>query len=138
MTFLRVLTRDPATPVRVLVADPDPSTLALYSLGLTRAGFEVATASNGLDCVSKLRSFEPDLLVLEPELLWGDGAGILARMREDADVPTVPVIVLYAAASPQVRGYLTAPPVQASYPKPVTVRSLAERINRVLDRTASK
>jgi len=134
MAFSRVPARDTAKPVRVLLADPDPFTLALYSLGLARIGFEVDTAGSGLDCVSKLRSFDPDVLVLEPELLWGDGAGVLARMREDEDVPSVPVIVLFATSSPQVRGYLSAPPVRATFPKPVTVHSLADRINHVLHR----
>jgi len=137
MSFLPLSMSQPEKPVRVLLADHDPSSLALYSLGLSRLGFEVATAVNGLDCVSQLRKFGPDVLILEPELLWGDGASVLARMREDEDVPSVPVIVLYTRSSPQTRGYLTAPPVKESFPKPVTVRLLAERIGRVLQLATS-
>lgn len=37
--------------------------------------------------------FRPEVLVLDPGILWG-GDGVLARMREDVDLPAVPVIVL--------------------------------------------
>ena len=81
---------------RVLIADRDETLLNAYREYLLRDGFDVVTAMDGLDCVAKLRSFVPDLLVLDPELPWGRGDGVLAVMHEDADVPVVPVMVLSA------------------------------------------
>src|SRR5262245_54616471 len=78
--------------VRVRVADPDPRYLTHCKAAFHRAGFEAETAGDGLDCVEKLRDSAPDALVLEPDLLWGGGEGVLAAMYEDESVPFIPVI----------------------------------------------
>ena len=83
-------------PIRVLIADSDESLLACCREYLSQHGLEVATATSGLDCVAQLRTFVPDALVLEPELLWGGADGVLAVMEEDPTVPRVPVLVLFA------------------------------------------
>jgi len=80
--------------LRVLIADRDKSLLELYRAYMSWHGFTVVTAASGLDCLSKLRACAPDLLVLEPDLLWGGGNGVVAAMREDPDLADIPVIVL--------------------------------------------
>jgi DNA-binding response OmpR family regulator len=60
--------------IRVLLADPDESLLSAYHEYLGQDGFEVATVTNGLDCVAQLRRFQPDVLILEPESCPGAGA----------------------------------------------------------------
>jgi CheY-like chemotaxis protein len=119
-------------PIRVLLADHDPSLRSLYSRGLPLLGFEVATAASGLDCVAMLRSFRPDVLVLEPDLLWGQGEGVLARMREDADVPSVPVLLHYKGVPPERYKQLCVPPVEGDFMKPLSVSGLVDRINRIV------
>ena len=45
-----------SVPIRVLMADPDASLFPCYREPLWRDGFELATASSGLECVARLRS----------------------------------------------------------------------------------
>src|SRR5262249_24541490 len=98
---------------------------------LALGDFEVSVVTNGLDCVAGLRSFRSDILVLEPELLWGAGEGVLARMREEEDVPAVPVILLVASDRELPRG--TPPlPVRSILQKPLPPQELAARIRLVL------
>jgi CheY-like chemotaxis protein len=87
-------------PARILVAVPDEAVLALYRDSLVRDGFEVKTATNGLECVAKLRGFRPDLLALDPELPWGGSDGVVALMLEGTDVPNVPTVFLNARTGP--------------------------------------
>jgi DNA-binding response OmpR family regulator len=87
-------------PLRVLIADGDRDLCVLYHAGLGRYGFEVTSAATGLECIARLKDSAPDVVVLEPALPWGQGEGILARMRENADVPCVPVILLCASLPP--------------------------------------
>lgn len=82
-------------PIRVLIADSDESHLAWCRESLSGHGLEVATATCGLDCVAQLRSFVPDALVLESELLWGGADGVLAMMEQDSTVPQVSVLILF-------------------------------------------
>ena len=81
------------TATRILLADADISGRTSCRAALRGRGFEVEVAGDGLDCIAKMRVFRPEVLVLDPGILWG-GDGVLARMREDVDLPAVPVIVL--------------------------------------------
>jgi CheY-like chemotaxis protein/anti-anti-sigma regulatory factor len=112
--------------IRVLLADPDEALLLSNRVFLSRRGFEVATATNGLDCLEKLREFKPDVLVLDPNMSWGQGDDILALMEDDADVPRVPALVLSGdEEAPHVRqGYS----LQEHRAKPVSPDQLADRI----------
>src|SRR5438874_1120798 len=83
-------------PNRILIADGDSALTRTYQTALGGEGFEVEIATDGLSCVGLLRDFQPAVLVLDPELHWGGGEGVLAMMHEDPEVPIVPVVVLSA------------------------------------------
>jgi DNA-binding response OmpR family regulator len=114
------------------LADPDQPLLESYQEVLSREGFVVETATDGLDCVNKLRSFGPDVLVLAPELPWGRAEGVLAMMHEEQDVPLIPVMVLSVRRNlDDVRG-IGVFPVSAYHVKPVSPRQLSESLRRLL------
>jgi DNA-binding NtrC family response regulator len=81
------------TPHRILLADPDDRLMATHRHYLTARGYIVAACGDALGCVDLLRSFRPDLLVLDPDLPWGQGEGVLSLM-DDGDLPVVPVILV--------------------------------------------
>jgi DNA-binding response OmpR family regulator len=119
---------------RVLLADPDLNLLDAYREFLLRDGFDVVTATDGLDCVAKMRSFLPEVLVLEPELPWGRGEGVLAQMYEDPAVPLIPVMVLTGQQDPDGRYGVGIFPVSSYYVKPLTPNRLADSLRRLLRR----
>lgn len=80
--------------MRVLIADNDELLLELLQSYLWDAGHEVEFATNGLACIRTLRTFVPDVAVLDGELLWGGCAGVLAGMREDPHLSAIPVILM--------------------------------------------
>jgi twitching motility two-component system response regulator PilG len=113
--------------IRVLLADPDESFLVSNRVFLSRHGFDVATATSGLDCLEKLREFKPDVLVLEPQMSWGQGDDILALMEQEDDVPRVPVLILSSGddtTKPAEPTYTT----HAHQAKPLMPDHLASRI----------
>ena len=108
-----------AETLRVLIADADKDLSSSYRESLGDNGFNVDMATTGLDCVSRLRRFPPRVLVLDPSIPWGGGDGVLAVMRENNDIPAVPVLI---HASP-VEGDLSAEmtyPVSARVSKPLS------------------
>lgn len=118
--------------VRILIADPDEYTLDSYRDFLERQGFEVATATTGLECVAELRRRAPDVLVIEPSMPWGGGDGVLALMHEDADVPLIPVLVLTYGRDRGVL-YRLAPFTVDDYQiKPLNAKQLTQRIGLLL------
>ncbi len=52
-----------ATPIRVLMADPDESLPLVYREPLSREGFQLITAINGSECIARLRERVPEALV---------------------------------------------------------------------------
>jgi CheY-like chemotaxis protein len=113
---------------RVLIADADEQMRAIYRKGLVDYGYDVATAVDGLDCIRALRDFVPELLVLDPELPWGGGAGVLARMHEEIDLPYLPVILLAADPGPWLHERFAAFPNCACHVKPMAPSMLAYQI----------
>jgi DNA-binding response OmpR family regulator len=119
---------------KVLIADPDAALLSSYRSYLSRHGFQVATAKDGLECVARLRAFCPDIVVLCPHLLWGAGEGVLAMMYEEADVPLVPVLAL-GDRYPEDGRYLIGPfPVRGYHVKPLAPALLAASLAQALQK----
>ena len=50
---------------RLLVVEDDPNILELLSASLRLAGFEVATATGGLEALTATQRHRPDLVVLD-------------------------------------------------------------------------
>jgi response regulator RpfG family c-di-GMP phosphodiesterase len=121
-------------PIRVLMADPDESLHSMYQEPLFQEGFEVVMAFNGLECVAWLRNHIPDLLVLEPQLPWGGGDGVLAIMGEVLDLAAVPVMVLTSCRDPLVLDRMARFPISDYYVKPLAPDRLAGRLHVMLSR----
>lgn len=105
-------------PLRVLIADHDSTFVDLVAAHSAWKRITLSTAATGLECLDKLRSAAPDVLVLDPNLLWGNGAGVLAAMAEDPALASIPVIIvcnpedngsISKVEAPQVREYMTKP-----------------------------
>jgi DNA-binding response OmpR family regulator len=126
------------TSQRVLLADSDERLLRSYADRLTQAGFEVKTATDGLECLDALKDFDPDLLVLEPQIPWGQGDGVVSLMREEPDVPLVPLIVLTSGTNLLEEYQLPRFPVLERHQKPLSAEELAKSVSRLARKTAER
>lgn len=118
--------------VRVLMADPDESLPPLYREALLHEGFELAQTASGLDCVAQLRARPPDILVLEPQLPWGGGEGVLAIMGEVPWLANVPVMVLTSCREPHLLEAVSRFPVSDYQLKPLASDRLIRRFRTIL------
>jgi len=111
----------------VLVTDADPEFTHLIRRFLTEKGYAVETASGGLECLDRLRRNSPDVLVLNRELLWGGGDGVLALLREGGDVsPPAVVLTTGDVADPHE---LLGAPVVGCLRKPFALHELLKSIS---------
>jgi DNA-binding response OmpR family regulator len=120
-------------PVRVLMADPDESIHSMYREPLSREGFETVAALSGLECVAWLHNNIPDLLVLEPQLPWGGGDGVLAIMGEVLNLAVIPVMVLTSCLDLHVLDRVAHFPISDFDVKPLAPVLLAGRLRALLD-----
>jgi DNA-binding response OmpR family regulator len=121
------------TAVRVLLAEPDQALREDYAQYLTAHGAVIAVAAGGVECIEQLRAFQPHVLVLEPELQWGGGAGVIEWMLSDPEVPTTPVIAVTQGRDLDLLRRILKFPLYDLVMKPLAPRHLAEKIRWVVD-----
>jgi DNA-binding response OmpR family regulator len=80
----------------VLVADDDTDIRRIVELNLRLEGFEVVTARDGPDALAKAVAVRPDLVLLDVRMPGIDGYTVCARIRADASLAAVPVIIVSA------------------------------------------
>ncbi len=78
----------------ILFVDDDPLVLELYRKKLVQGGFEVRTATDGLEAVKLLTGFKPDFVVLDLMMPKLSGADVLRFIRGKPELAKVPVIAL--------------------------------------------
>ena len=83
---------------KILIIDDDPDVLHLVSLIFKKAGAHVMTATDGLDGMSKLFTFHPDLITLDVMMPGANGFDVCRRIRQVSDVP----IILLTALNQEV------------------------------------
>jgi DNA-binding response OmpR family regulator len=80
----------------VLVADDDADILRFVEINLRLEGFQVVTARDGRDALAKAAAVRPDLVLLDVQMPGLDGYTICARIRADASLAAVRVIIVTA------------------------------------------
>lgn len=81
---------------QILVCDDEPHIVLAVSLKLSKAGFNVLTASDGLAAWEIVQSDRPKLVISDLEMPRLDGLGLVRRIRDDAELRDTPVILLTA------------------------------------------
>ncbi len=116
---------------RVLVIDDDAKTVELVKLYLSRDGYRVLTAYDGIEALCLARESHPDLIVLDLMLPSISGLEVCRTLRNESDVP---IIMLTAKTTDQDK--LTGLDLGADdyVTKPFSPRELAARVRTVLRR----
>jgi DNA-binding response OmpR family regulator len=81
---------------RILLVEDDPAVLRAVSYILGKEGYEVLTATNGLDGLSKAKGESPDLLILDVMLPGIDGYEVCHRLRSEPQTAQLPILMLSA------------------------------------------
>lgn len=80
-------------PARVAVVDDDRFVREMLELGLTREGYIVRTASDGAAALDLVKTWDPEVIVLDIMMPKIDGITLLPRLRE---VTQAPILMLTA------------------------------------------
>ncbi len=78
----------------VMVVDDSLTVRKITSRMLTREGFEVATAKDGVDGLQQLQDIEPDIILLDIEMPRMDGFEFARNVRADAKTKGIPIIMI--------------------------------------------
>ncbi|MDQ1394917.1 MAG: two-component system, OmpR family, response regulator [Acidimicrobiaceae bacterium] len=118
---------------RVLVVDDQESITDLLATALRYEGFIVQVAASGLDAMTKVADFRPELIILDVMLPDFDGFEVHRRLR--VDNVAVPVLFLSArdGTDDKVRGLTMGADDYVT--KPFSLEEVIARVRAVLRRS---
>jgi CheY-like chemotaxis protein len=79
---------------RILVVDDDPGIREQIRLHLAFAGYEVATAGDGIEAGYSIIESWPDLILCDIEMPHLDGPGLRVLLASDPSLPAIPIVFL--------------------------------------------
>jgi len=75
---------------RILVVDDEANIVELLAVSLKFQGFEVSTATNGVQALDRARASRPDAVILDVMMPGMDGFSVLRRLRDEGiDAPAL-------------------------------------------------
>jgi two-component system alkaline phosphatase synthesis response regulator PhoP/two-component system response regulator VicR len=122
-------------PKKILAVDDERHIVRLVEVNLQRAGYEVVTAYDGREALEKVKSENPDLVVLDVMMPYMDGFEVLKNLKADPSTAEIPVIMLTAKAQDAdvFRGWQSG--VDCYLTKPFNPMELLTFVKRIFDST---
>lgn len=115
---------------RILVVDDEPNVAMMIQSRLENENYDVIKAQDGLEALEKVRSEQPDLILLDILMPRMDGCEFLEQMKVQGLMKNIPIIVLTAKAS--MREFFLVEGVAEFLVKPFNSRHLLGEIARHL------
>jgi chemosensory pili system protein ChpA (sensor histidine kinase/response regulator) len=128
----------PAAPVKlrrqplVMVVDDSLTVRKISTRLLTRAGYQVVTAKDGLDALEQLDDISPDVMLLDIEMPRMDGFELTRQLREDPKTRDLPIIIITSRIAEKHRNYAQELGVSAYLGKPYQEEDLLQRIAAIV------
>lgn len=78
---------------KILIVEDDPFLRKMYVKKLQIEGFDVDIATDGAEGLAKLKSFAPDLALLDVMLPKLNGLEVIDRAKADPQTKNIPILV---------------------------------------------
>jgi pilus assembly protein CpaE len=121
---------------KILCVDDDDSIRKLCTVYLTKRGYRVEAAANGVDALTLIAGKgPPDVVITDVNMPLMNGLELVKRLREDRRTARTPIIVLSAAKQEQdiLAGYSHGADDYVG--KPIDLAVLAAKIETILRQT---
>ncbi len=117
---------------KILVADDDALQRHIYTDLIEEIGHECLCVENGTEALEKIRSFRPDLIILDVVMPGLDGFEVTKRLKQDPSTAHIPVIIvtMLSDRGSRLRGLKYG--ADDLLGKPVDPVELVVRINNLL------
>ena len=118
---------------RILVIEDEPAIQKILIEPLTAAGYEVTTASDGLEGINAFHEGSFDLILLDIMLPKIDGYAVCEMIRQESNIPII-LLTALDAEDDQIKGFdLLA---DDYITKPFSVRLVLKRVEALFRRTS--
>ncbi|HXB44205.1 MAG TPA: response regulator transcription factor [Puia sp.] len=119
---------------KILIADDEPDILEIIQYNLVKEGYEVTTAKDGDDALSKAKLSKPDLIILDIMMPKKNGMEVCEILRSQPAFKDVLIIFLTALndESSHIKGLETGADDYVN--KPISPKVLVSRVNALFRR----
>jgi len=118
---------------KVLVIDDSSVLRNIIVFNLKKAGFEIEQAVDGVDGIEKIKSFNPDLILLDLMMPRLDGFGVLSEKSKDDEIKEIPVIVLTAKGGEDDRDNAISLGAREVLTKPFSPKQLVDTVKKAIE-----
>ena len=119
----------------ILVVDDEEDIIDLLQYNLEKEGYRTLAASNGIDGIELARQEKPDLIVLDIMMPGMSGIEVCKRLRQDAYLRHIPILMLTARTEEEVQIEGLDVGADIYFSKPVSIPVLSSQIRALLRTT---
>lgn len=121
----------------VLLVDDDPTDNLVLTTVLTKMGFEIVEAPNGLNAMNMIQSGDEAFSMVLMDLFMPemDGKDLIRAIRQQLSTQALPVVVLTGSANPRDELELLEAGADDFLLKPIVAERLEARVRAVLRRS---
>jgi chemosensory pili system protein ChpA (sensor histidine kinase/response regulator) len=119
---------------RILVVDDSLSVRHVVTSFLEREGWQTITAKDGIEALDRLAESRPDIALIDIEMPRMNGYELLARIRSNVDLRSLPVVFLTSRSSAKHRDRAMELGANGYLVKPYRDEELLGELERVMER----
>ena len=117
---------------RILVVDDDQNIRHLLEIVLRGGGYEVETASNGMEGLRRVQKAPPDLVILDVSMPQLGGWDVLSAIRAMENTRKLPVLMCTSKNLVSDVEQADALGATAYIPKPFDIERVVRKVNQIL------
>jgi two-component system, cell cycle response regulator DivK len=118
----------------ILIIDDNPANVKLARLLLVNAGFDVRTAGDSTEALEVLRSFSPQLILMDIQLPGMDGLQLTRRLKDDPTQRNAIVVALTAYAMRGDEERAKSAGCDGYMCKPIDTRNFVSQVRSYLEK----
>jgi two-component system cell cycle response regulator DivK len=116
----------------ILAVDDAPDDLVLITQALSLFGYAFITATDGPTAIQLIKTYQPDLVLLDIVLRGMSGIEVIRELKQNAQLCSIPVIAVTVLARPEERSQILAVGCNDYINKPYRLDDLEMMLQRYL------
>ncbi len=119
---------------KLMIVDDEPSMRELVKAIMETAGYNVSTASDGVECLEKLKTEKPDLIIMDMMMPRMSGKDAVEKIRANPKTKDIKVMFLTVTTFSDIRKTEIKKLIVVDYVlKPFDNKDLLKRVSGALE-----
>jgi DNA-binding response OmpR family regulator len=118
---------------RVLIVDDEKPISTLLAQTFEQEGYEVLNAYDGIECMNRMATFRPDVVIMDIMMPKLDGVDTTRLIRRNQSYADTIVVALSARSDEETRRRMKVAGANLFMRKPFVIAKLLARVSRMLE-----